>query len=168
MVVWHVSGHLAAGNHLALEKVGFTKDSADPKGGKIIRDADGNPTGLVEEQAVLAFMALMPRPTPEQVVQSVDKMQQYYASMGITTAQEGQTLASYMPLFLGAADRQQLILDLVSYPKWTDYQNLVDGKLAISDAKNFPASATDISYKNHLRIGGIKITVDGSPQGKTA
>lgn len=168
VVVWHVSGHLAAGNHLALEKVGFTKDSPDPKGGKIVRDAEGNPTGLVEEQAVMAFMALMPPPTPEQIVQGVDNMQQYYASMGITTAQEGQTLAHYLPMFLAAADRQQLALDLVSYPKWTNYQDIADGKQAISDVNNFPAPAATTTYTNHLRIGGIKITVDGSPQGKTA
>lgn len=202
VVLLHISGHIAAANRAALKKVGFVKGAADPKGGTILRDpATGEPTGVVEEQAVFVIMlALLPKRTPEQAMAAMGEIQRYYASFGVTTAQEGQTTAGAIPLLRKLAADDKLILDVVAYPKWTDYQDVLDGKRTLENVDYHPPGQSanpgyaqrpellkdaaaaapqppDLSqkgrvkagvYEGRLKLAGIKITGDGSPQGKTA
>src|SRR5690606_27903049 len=51
VVLTHASGHASFVNARALELAGITRNTADPSGGEIIRDASGNPTGLLRETA---------------------------------------------------------------------------------------------------------------------
>ncbi|WP_339865314.1 amidohydrolase [Paremcibacter congregatus] len=153
----HTSGHLAAANSAALAAAGFTDDSPDPKGGSLWRDkTTGKLNGIVDEQAVFRFFSLLQK-SPEDSLKSLIKAAHYYASFGITTAQDGQTQAAGLKLLRGAAAQNLLPLDVVSYPKWTEYEAMM---------------ATDTGapgqYQNHVKWGGVKITQDGSPQGKTA
>lgn len=152
----HISGHLAAANSLALELVGFTKGAEDPPGGRIWRDADGEPTGIVDEQAVFAFLGNIVPPTSELIPRFRDASLEF-ARYGITTAQEGQTQQHTLPLLRAAAAQGHVLIDVVSYPKWSDYQQmLADDPVPIG------------TYLNHVKTKGVKITLDGSPQGKTA
>ena len=81
-----------------------------------------------------------------------------YAANGITTAQEGATHAGDLALMQRAAAGGASIIDTVAYPFVTDFDDIL--------AKN-PASEWG-KYVNHVKIGGAKIPLDGSPQGKTA
>ncbi|MGE0126604.1 MAG: amidohydrolase [Blastocatellales bacterium] len=195
VVIIHASGHLGSANTLALQKVGFVKDAPDPKGGVVRRDPQtGEPTGVVEEQAVFNFLPLMPQKTVEQRLQTLVEIQNYYASFGITTAQEGQTLPHSIALLREAAARGKLIIDIVSYPKWTIFEKVLSGEQKLDVEFVRPGFASNIEtfhrcgapegqvdpnitpelkakvgvYNNGLKFGGIKITSDGSPQGKTA
>ena len=51
VLLTHASGHAAMVNQKAMEVAGITRESKDPKGGEILRDAAGNPTGLLNETA---------------------------------------------------------------------------------------------------------------------
>ncbi|MGH9938762.1 MAG: amidohydrolase, partial [Blastocatellia bacterium] len=120
VVIIHASGHLGSANTLALERVGFVKGAPNPKGGVVRCDLQsGEPTGVVEEQAVFNFLPLLPPKTEEQRLQTLTEIQNYYASFGITTAQDGQTLPPSIALLRRAAALGKLIIDIVSYPKWT-------------------------------------------------
>src|SRR5262245_20336050 len=67
VVILHASGHLGSANTLALEKVGFVKGAPNPKGGCIRCDPQtGEPTGVMEEQAVFNLFPLLPPKTEEQ------------------------------------------------------------------------------------------------------
>jgi predicted amidohydrolase YtcJ len=81
-----------------------------------------------------------------------------YAANGITTAHEGATHAPELELMQRAAAGGASIIDVIAYPFVTDFDTVL--------AKN-PA-ATWGKYVNRVKIGGGKITLDGSPQGKTA
>jgi len=195
VVIIHTSGHLGAANTLALEKVGFIKGSPDPKGGAIRRDAQtGEPTGVVEEQAVFNFFPLLPQKTDEQRLQTLVEIQNYYASHGITTAQDGQTLPPSVTLLRKAAAQGKLIIDIVSYPKWTIFEQSLASEREVFIENPRPGYASNIEsfhrcgppegqvdpnitpsvkekigvYRNRLKFGGVKITCDGSPQGETA
>ena len=61
-------GHTVLANSRALALAKITKDTSDPLGGKIWRDADGNPTGLLEDAAFAAYSKLIPQATPEENV----------------------------------------------------------------------------------------------------
>ena len=53
----HISGHLAAVNTRALALLGIERSTPDPPGGRIRRDASGEPTGVLEETATDGVMA---------------------------------------------------------------------------------------------------------------
>ena len=84
--------------------------------------------------------------------------QEIYAAAGITTAQEGATHAKDLELLQKAAAQKRLFIDVVALPFITEAKEII---------KNNPP-ATFGTYRNRLKLGGIKITSDGSPQGKTA
>ena len=155
----HVSGHLAACNAAGLKKLGFAKTTPDPKGGHLGRDAAGELNGMLEEQAVFAVFGSLPPMTPAQAVKAFDEIQTYYASLGYTTAQDGQTSSpATVGLLLAAQKAGTLKIDIASYPKWTIIDDLV-AKYGLTIGG---------PYVNRLKFAGVKITEDGSPQGKTA
>lgn len=80
-----------------------------------------------------------------------------YAENGYTTAQEGMLFAEKRPLLERAAQDSLLTIDVVALPSYVDAKELVGtGKIEWG------------TYRNHLKYGGLKLALDGSPQGKTA
>jgi hypothetical protein len=57
-------GHTVLANTRALSLAKITAATPDPVGGKIWRDAPGEPTGLLEDSAYVVFSTLLPKPTP--------------------------------------------------------------------------------------------------------
>ncbi|WP_445384078.1 amidohydrolase [Robiginitalea sp. IMCC44478] len=157
IMILHISGHFAVVNSKGLEMLGLGPDTPDPEGGVIRREADGiTPNGVLEELAAIPYMikALMPLDTTatERFFQAGQDMALSY---GYTTAQEGRAMQNHQ-LLAANAEAGKLKLDVVSY---IDYL-LVDQYMGSKwDSK---------AYTNHYRIGGMKVTLDGSPQGRTA
>jgi predicted amidohydrolase YtcJ len=159
VIVGHVSMHGGVLNSLALKKFGYSAETKTPEGGVIVRKpGTQEPYGLIMETAYLPVFAGQPHPTAEQEVEWSKAGQMLYAQNGITTAQEGATHAPDLALIQRAAAGGATIIDVVAYPFILD----LDKVLA-----NNPVDTWG-QYKNHLKIGGVKITSDGSPQGRTA
>ena len=152
----HVSAHLGAANSLALSMANINSETEDPPGGKIRRYENSlEPNGVFEETAAypLQQLAMSAYKDP---IGSVKNAMDIYARNGITTAQDGASSPETIGL-MQAADAQGMInLDIISYPIG---QNGLDQNL---DSMNFG------NYQGRLKIGGIKLILDGSPQGKTA
>ena len=152
----HVSAHLGAANSLGLSLANINSKTQDPPGGKIRRYENSlEPNGVFEETAAypLQQLAMSAYKDP---IGSVKKAMEIYARNGITTAQDGASSLETIGL-MQAADAQNMIdIDVISYPIG---QNGLDENL---DAVNFG------SYKGRVKVGGIKLILDGSPQGKTA
>ena len=152
----HVSAHLGAANSMGLSLAKINSETHDPPGGKIRRYENSlEPNGVFEETAAypLQQLAMSAYKDP---IGSVKKAMDIYARNGITTAQDGASSQETIAL-MQAADAQGMInLDIISYPIG---QNGLDQNL---DSINFG------NYKGRLKIGGIKLILDGSPQGKTA
>lgn len=153
----HVSGHLARCNSAALARFRLDRNTPDPKGGRLGRDAAGELDGGFEEQALGVILAAMPAPPPAEAARILDEIQTYYASLGYTTAQDGQT-SSGLPMLLAAQKAGTLKIDIASYPKWT----LIDDMVARQGIQ------IGGGYVGRLKFAGVKISADGSPQGKTA
>ena len=155
--ILHSSSHLGAVNSMALAAAGIKAESKNPPGGVIRRRPGSNePDGVLEESAMWqAYMAL-PTPSLETSVQQIVDVQSYYASKGITTVQEGAASPEDIKVLVTAASQEKLVLDIVAYALWLPEQ----GKI--------PAPGKYGEYSNRFKIGGIKLMLDGSPQGKTA
>jgi predicted amidohydrolase YtcJ len=158
VLLLHVSGHMAVANSAAMRAKNVTAQTKDPSGGVIVRNpGTQEPQGLFEEAAAQVFFMdeLTGQEPVEGAAEKLQRAQAYYASHGITTAQEGAMTSEQMEVAEYAAERGQLFLDLVGLV----FQPFAEKKL-----DTIPWSV----YRNGLRYAGLKLVVDGSPQGKTA
>ena len=70
IIVRSTFGHTVLANTRALQMAGYTAATPDPAGGRIWREADGTPAGLLEDTAFVIFDRLIPKPTPEENVKA--------------------------------------------------------------------------------------------------
>lgn len=155
----HVSMHGAVMNSLALEKYGYDENTVTPPGGVIVRKPGTNePYGLIMESAFLKAFEQSEPMTVEQEIEATAAAQRLYAENGITTAHEGATHLEQLKIMQRAADADANIIDVVAFPFITD----VDKILEVWPLEDWQ------QYQQGLKIGGVKITIDGSPQGRTA
>jgi predicted amidohydrolase YtcJ len=159
VILVHVSGHGAMLNSKALALYGITAATPTPTGGVIGRETGSNePNGLLFETAFLPIFSKVPGPDGDEAIALLKTGQELYLREGITTAQEGATMKHQVDLLRAFADRGELKLDVVMLPFITEIDTVFAGKLP----------ANEPEYRNRLRIGGVKVVTDGSPQGRTA
>jgi predicted amidohydrolase YtcJ len=156
----HQSSHLGAGNTKALELGGITAETKNPIGGVIRREADGKtPNGVLEETIHYAtLMKIMPKMGQAEFDGLAKAGMKLYAANGYTTAQEGRAIAPVDQCWMRLAENKEMLIDVISYPDIS-----ANEKPFGLDSKWY--SKTTI---NGYRIAGVKISLDGSPQGKTA
>jgi predicted amidohydrolase YtcJ len=152
----HVSGHLGAANTLGLSLANITSESEDPSGGKIRREINSSqPNGVLEETAAYPVQQLA-MASYKDPMGSIVKAMKVYARNGITTAQDGASNQSSISLLQAADAKNLLTLDVISFPI---AQGVPDESI---QSLNFG------EYSGRLKMGGVKLILDGSPQGKTA
>lgn len=153
----HASGHMGVLNSLALQALHITADTADPEGGRIGRIPGSNqPNGYLEETAFTTLGSRIPS-DPESALTNLQKAEDIYLSNGIATIHDGLTKTPEWQLLRAASEQGRLRADIVSYIDIRDHADLI--------ARN---PAYHKQYKNRLKIGGYKLFLDGSPQGRTA
>jgi predicted amidohydrolase YtcJ len=91
-----VDGHIAIANSAALKAAGITAQTPDPHGGKIDRDDQGEPTGILRETAMGAVFAKIPPPTPAQRRRAAELALQDAAQWGITSAQDNSEWEDFL------------------------------------------------------------------------
>jgi predicted amidohydrolase YtcJ len=158
VLIIHTSAHLCAVNSKALEQAGITAATPDPTGG-VFRRREGSrePNGVMEENAMIAGAApLLGRLDEAAWLSMIRAGSEFYASFGYTTCQEGRAMGPTLANLAKAAERGLLAVDVVVYPDILGAADQLGGALHGRD------------YRNRLRVGGAKISLDGSPQGKTA
>jgi predicted amidohydrolase YtcJ len=160
IMITHQSGHIGVYNSKALEMFGINAESDDPSGGIIQREAGSKePNGVLEENAHFALLyKIIPPFTVKENVAAMKAAEMQYLSNGFTTIQDGKTDPTTLGLMAQYAADGGFTADVVVYADvaaMTDY-TVLNGPLYSED------------YVNHFRIGGVKLTFDGSPQGKTA
>jgi predicted amidohydrolase YtcJ len=152
-----VDGHLAVANTRALQLASITIASRDPEGGKIDRDANGQPTGVLRDTAQHAVSAVIPKRSHEELRGGIEVALADLAEHGITSAQD------YSP----------------AWENFQIYEELEkDGKLTarISEWLPFDDSVEELKTKRDshpqsdlmLHTGMLKGFMDGSLGGHTA
>ena len=151
----HVSGHLATANTMALDRAGISRDTPDPPGGVIRRRADGEPNGVLEETATEAVRFTI-MGGGDLSVADIHAALDTYAGHGITTVQDGAASVAELQRFAEVADSDGLALDVEVYLE------------AMDPEFRLPEGRPLGEYHNRVKLGGVKMFLDGSPQGKTA
>lgn len=156
IVLKHKSEHMGVFNKNALEALEINETTKSPEGGKI-EIKDGKLTGYLEETAFVNYLKKVPMPSMDKLLKAYEKAQDEYLSYGITTLQEGYMSKELLNIYKELIKQNKLKLDVVGYP---DYDSIKEY------AHTFPSSYK--KYNKHFKILGIKMILDGSPQGRTA
>jgi len=143
IVIRHASGHLLSANSRALALIGLTKESKDPDGGHMRRDAQtGELTGVMEEQAMMPFMARMTQPAPAEWDGRFLEVQKMWASYGITTAQDGLSQPASIVGIRRADAAGKGLIDVISYPMFTLFDKVLSGEQRIEGIEYFAPGST--------------------------
>ena len=152
LVIHHKSGHMGLMNSQALKTLGITDDTPSPEGGRIEKK-DGKCTGYLEENAFFNALRKMGPPSADALLAAFGEAQKKYASYGITTLQDGMVTREMLPMYHLLQQKQSVWLDVMLYADVQNYE-------ACREMADRPGS--------HIHLGGLKIFLDGSPQGRTA
>lgn len=156
VIIVHQSGHFGVANSKALDLTGVQADTPNPAGGIIRRQTNGDPDGVLEENAFFMVLTDLLGGLGEQGLRAFAKAgPDLWARYGYTTAQEGRAAPPIVEVMKSIASEGGFKIDVVTYP-----DVLVD--------RNYIAANVSDTYVNRLRVGGAKLTIDGSPQGFTA
>lgn len=159
VLIMHISGHMACANSVALRLAGIDADTPDPEGGVIGRRSDGRePDGYLEETAMRQIQKAIAGQMQYDIASMMRLMQQIYIENGVTTVQDGASSIQDIMLLDQMAKGQQLQVDVVAY------------LLLTAEGSRVRAQFNHLSggYDHHLKIGGYKLILDGSPQGRSA
>ncbi len=158
ILIVHTSGHIGVLNSLALKKLNITCESKDIEGGYIGRIKNSlEPNGYLEENAFMSCSKNIPKPNIKCSLAFLKKAQEIYLSYGITTCQDGFVKEEEFKILKHASDTKSLKLDVIGYV------DLEKSKFLMDNNKDYKKN-----YINRFKLGGYKIFLDGSPQGKTA
>ena len=156
IIIVHQSGHLGVANSKALEIGGINASTENPPGGVIRRGLDGEPNGVLEEYAF--FPVLIKNLSglgKEGLLAFTEAGSKLWASFGYTTAQDGRSSGGIVEALKQVGAKGDLPIDIVAYPDVLEDQNYI-------------AANVSKDYTDRVRVGGCKLTIDGSPQGFTA
>ena len=158
IVLTHVSGHLTTTNSAALAASDITADTPDPPGGHVRRLAGSmEPNGVLEETASgLLAIERSPAPSGEEFDDLIRRSVDVYLSHGTTTIQDGGISPAQAERFRAAADREPFKADVAAF---------VRSRTATDEV---PYASYAREYRNGFRVAGVKLMLDGSPQGRTA
>ncbi|NLA71529.1 MAG: amidohydrolase family protein [Clostridiaceae bacterium] len=156
IAIHHQSGHFGVFNSAALAYLGIDENTPVPSGGSIETDENGL-TGYMEENAFIDSVKRAPMPDMDAIQSSIEKAAHRYLSYGITTVQEGMMVKELIPLYEAIINGPDLHIDIIYYTGLADKDKVLD---------RFPLTVDD--YHSNVKFGGVKLFLDGSPQGKTA
>ncbi|MEZ7271879.1 amidohydrolase [Sphingobium sp. 10 DY56-G10] len=150
--VWleRVDGHAGWANSAAIRAAGITGATKAPAGGRI-EMTGGKPAGVFVDRAMDLMQKVVPPPAPKDRDLALEKAQRALLSMGITGIADMGTSIEDWQAFRRSADRGALRVRIMSYAMGLDNMVLIAGP-----------EPTPWLYDDHLRMGGIKLLLDGA------
>ena len=152
--VWlsRVDGHASWANSLAIKTAGVTAANADPAGGRIIRKAGSKePAGVFVDAAEELVSKVVPAPRPEDRDAALFEAQRILLDNGVTAVADMGTSIHDWQAFRRAGDTGRLSVRIMSYATDADTMELIAG-----------SGPTPWLYDDKLRMGGIKLYLDGA------
>ncbi|WP_344528194.1 amidohydrolase, partial [Streptomyces rectiviolaceus] len=150
-------GHNIWVNQRALDIAGITAATPEPPGGKIVKDKDGKPSGVLKDDAQPLVTRHIPEPDREQLVAAAAKIFAEAAASGITTFMEAVVGKSELSVYQALAERGALPQRVVPALR-IDSDLAKDPAAALAYARGLRA---DFGGVHGLRFGTVKVFLDG-------
>ncbi|MCY1059834.1 amidohydrolase [Nannocystis sp. SCPEA4] len=158
IVVYHRSGQLAVVNTPALRLLGIDAGTADPPGGLIGRKPRSRePSGELEDSAVLLVTRALPRQGDEEQARRLIMAERQYARRGFTTVQDAPVTPDDLEALRKLARAGKHVIDVVAYPVVASF----------ADAEQWVGQRFG-AYERGLKLGGIELVLDGVLDTRTA
>lgn len=151
--VWleRVDGHAGWANTAALKAAGVTAAAKDPAGGKVERNPDGSPQGVLVDAAMELVSASLPSPRAEDRDFAFATAQQILFKRGITAVADMGTSIEDWQAFRRAGDANKLYVRVMAYAAGNEQMTLIGG----------PGPSPWL-YADRLRLNGVKLYLDGA------
>ena len=154
--VSRLDGHMALANSEALKLAGITRETPDPPGGTIVRDAAGEPTGVLKDAAMNSVVRIIPEPSPEQIAEGLRAAMRYAMENGVTSVQDMSASPDVLSVYQTLLSRGELTLRIYGFQPLASWQRLASVGLRAAFGGD------------RLQIGGLKGFSDGSLGSTTA
>ena len=156
-----VDGHAAWVNSAALAAGGVTRDTADPPGGQILRDADGEPIGTLVDNAFRLVQAQMPPPSAAQRRQAVQLAIEEALASGLTGVHEAGGSREEIDTYLEMLEAGEFDFRLYEFVRWPADE--AEQPHTYDELDYFLNQGPQVGlYDNRLTIRGIKMSIDGA------
>ena len=152
VVVNRMDGHMVLANSLALKIAGINNHTPDIPGGEIVRDTNGNPTGILKDNAMNVLLDKIPRMSEKQKENSLKAAIDYLVSNGVTSVHDVDSLGTY-DIAKQLKDAGELKVRIYAVNPLNHWK------------KRFGVIKEDDKW---LKTGGLKGFVDGSLGSHTA
>lgn len=161
--VWvtHIDGHMGLANSAALRAASITRETPDVPGGAIVRDADGEPTGLFKDNAMRLVADAVPEVHASQVDAALDAAMTYLVRLGVTSVHHLGSWEDLEALRRARTEGRLTVRVYAGVPlaSWSRLAALIDtGEVGGADARG----------DAWLRVGLVHGFVDGSLAARTA
>lgn len=154
--VSRMDGHMGLANHIALEKAGIDKNTKDVPGGVIVRDAQGNPTGLLKDAAQELVERVIPAPTRDEMRAAIKAAQAYANAQGVTSVQDMSAAPELVRVYAEMEHAGELTVRISGHQPLPHWQRLADVGITADFGNRW------------LQLGGLKGFADGSVGAGTA
>jgi predicted amidohydrolase YtcJ len=151
--VWleRVDGHAGWANSAAMNAAGIDANTVSPEGGEILRDADGNPSGVFIDNAMSLIDQAVPSPTTDEIAVALDTVSKHLLSLGITSTHDAGVSAQEHALYRQMADSGAMQVRLYGMISSTD-----------PDLEQILAAGHSQDSKDMYTARSIKIYTDGA------
>jgi predicted amidohydrolase YtcJ len=149
-------GHQSLANSAAMKLAGVNAKTADVPGGVIVRDANGNPTGIFKDAAQNLINKAMPPVSHQRRMRAAGRAVQHAASLGVTSVQHMNPEFADVALYSELVEKGELTTRIYAVPMETSWQD--QAKVGIRHAWG----------STYLRLGAVKGYADGSLGSRTA
>ena len=153
--VSRIDGHVGLANSKALELAGITKHTRDPDGGLIERDEDGNPTGILKDNAMDLVFKVIPPSSLEENIEAALRALEEARKLGITSVQD-MTQPDEFEAYNQILKNGELTCRIYSIWPIDKYEDIVRAGVTVGNEEGF------------LKRGGLKAYSDGSLGASTA
>lgn len=148
--VQRLDGHMALANSAALKLAGITRETKDPPGGVIVRDASGEPTGILKDAAKDAVNHLIPAPSSAEIEEALLAAMSYAASQGVTSVQDMSATPDELRSYQSLARSGRLTVRVSAHLPLSEWHRLAD--LGVQ-----AGLGSDL-----IKVGALKGFADGS------
>lgn len=151
-----LDGHMCLANSLALKLAGVTRETPDPPGGTIVRDASGEPTGVLKDAAMSYVEKVIPNPSEEEIAEAIRAAMRYAAENGVTSVQDMSASPDVFAIYQKLLASGELTVRIYGHQPLSEWQRLarVGVRAGLGNEK--------------LKIGALKGFADGSLGSTTA
>eukprot|EP00904_Undaria_pinnatifida_P001968 jgi/Undpi1/11772/HiC_scaffold_39.g14067.m1 len=153
-------------NSVALTLAGISRATPDPDGGKIERDAAGEPTGLIRAAAKMLVRPLVPVPTAAELENAVRLGCHEFNSFGITSVVDPGLMADQMAAFQQVYLDGDLTVRMNLMPSWHGFREQ-ESEAQLEYRARELGLFTGIG-DDWLKLGGLKMAIDGGTTPHTA